>query len=133
MDQIKKTKIVATLGPSTEKKEILEKMILEGVDVFRINFSHSNYDKISNQINTIRLISKKLGANTSILGDLQGPKLRIGEVANNSVIKEGENLILSCKSLFEGDSKKLYVNYKNFAKDVKIVENILVDDGKIIF
>ena len=80
MDQIKKTKIIATLGPSTEDKEIIEKMILEGVDVFRINFSHSNYNKISDQIDIIRSISKKLGTNTSILGDLQGPKLRIGEV-----------------------------------------------------
>lgn len=122
MDQIKKTKIIATLGPSTEKKEILEKMILEGVDVFRINFSHSNYDKISNQINTIRLISKKLGANTSILGDLQGPKLRIGEVANNSVIKEGENLILSCKSLFEGDSKNYMLIIKILLKMLKLVK-----------
>ena len=99
MDQIKKTKIIATLGPSTEDKEIIEKMILEGVDVFRINFSHSNYNKISDQIDIIRSISKKLGANTSILGDLQGPKLRIGEVSNNSEIKKGDNLVLSCKSV----------------------------------
>ena len=133
MDQIKKTKIIATLGPSTEDKEIIEKMILEGVDVFRINFSHSNYNKISDQIDSIRSISKKLSINTSILGDLQGPKLRIGEVSNNSEIKKGDNLVLSCKSLFKGNSKKIYINYQNFARDVKIGENILVDDGKIIF
>ncbi len=133
MNQIKKTKIIATLGPSTEDKEIIEKMILEGVDVFRINFSHSNYDEISNQVEIIRKINKKIGGNTSILGDLQGPKLRIGEVDKNTLIKEGENLILSCKSPFSGDSKKIFVNYENFAKDVKVGEDILVDDGKIIF
>ena len=66
MDQIKKTKIIATLGPSTEKKGILEKMILEGVDVFRINFSHSNYDKISSQIDSIRGMCKKVVIKTAV-------------------------------------------------------------------
>src|SRR5665811_1521874 len=72
----KKTKIVATLGPATSKKEVLRKMIEAGVDVFRINFSHANYDDVTERIKMIRELNEELGSYTSILADLQGPKLR---------------------------------------------------------
>src|SRR6266542_3012577 len=83
--QYNRTKIVATLGPASSSPEMLEEMARAGCDVFRINFSHGDYAIVEQQVNYIREINRKLGTHISILGDLQGPKLRIGEVENNSV------------------------------------------------
>ena len=93
MNFIKKTKIVATIGPKSSSKEIIEKMILSGVNVFRINFSHANYDEIIENIKTIRSIDKKLELNTAILADLQGPKLRIGKIKDGTVVKPGDKIL----------------------------------------
>ena len=133
MNFIKKTKIVATLGPSTSSEEIIKKMILAGVNVFRINFSHANYDEIKDSIQLIRKVDKALYTNTAILGDLQGPKLRIGKIKENTEIKEGDKIIFSTDSSFEGDNNRVYMNYQNFPKDVSVGEKILLDDGKLIF
>ena len=132
MNFIKKTKIVATIGPESSSKEIIEKMILSGVNVFRINFSHANYDEIIENIKTIRSIDKKLQLNTAILADLQGPKLRIGKIKDGTIIKTGDRILFKTDSSFEGDAKKAYMNYKNFPKDVTKEERILLDDGKLI-
>ena len=80
MSNRKKTKIVATLGPASTKVEVIEEMILSGVDVFRINFSHAEHAEVEKRIKIIRELSEKLGCNTSILAGLQGPKLRVGIV-----------------------------------------------------
>ena len=80
MKKIKKTKIIATLGPATSSTDIIKKIIKEGVDVLRINFSHSSHDEAEALIKEIRKINSELNTNTSILADLQGPKLRIGEI-----------------------------------------------------
>lgn len=80
---LKKTKIIATLGPSTSTKEIMKEMVLAGTNIFRINFSHADYAIIKNNVKIIREINEELGTSVGILGDLQGPKLRIG------VVKEG--------------------------------------------
>ena len=133
MNFIKKTKIVATLGPSTSSEEIIKKMILAGVNVFRINFSHANYDEIKESIQLIRKVDKALYTNTAILGDLQGPKLRIGKIKENTEIKEGGKIIFSTDSSFEGDNNRVFMNYQNFPKDVSVGEKILLDDGKLIF
>ena len=82
---MKRTKIVATLGPASTSAEVIEEMIKAGADVCRINFSHGSYDNVLSQINTIRALNKKLGKHTAILADLQGPKLSIGVVENNAV------------------------------------------------
>ena len=132
MNFIKKTKIVATIGPKSSSKEIIEKMILSGVNVFRINFSHANYDEIIENSETIRSIDKKLQLNTAILADLQGPKLRIGKIKDGTIIKTGYRILFKTDSSFEGDAKKAYMNYKNFPKDVTKEERILLDDGKLI-
>ena len=129
----KKTKIIATLGPATETSKILEEMIMEGVDVFRINFSHSNYSEAENKISLIRKLSEKHKINISILADLQGPKLRIGKVKENSNVKKNDVVTFSSEKAFIGDSKKAYMNYQNFAKDVSVGEKVLLDDGKLIF
>ena len=133
MLQSKKTKIIATLGPASSSTDVMEKMILEGVDVFRINFSHADYIDASERISLIRKLSNKLGINVSILADLQGPKLRIGEIEENSEVKEGQVLTFSSNKYFIGNSQKAYMTYKKFASDVKVGEIILLDDGKLIF
>ena len=132
MKKIKKTKIIATIGPSSSSSKTLEQMMLEGVDVFRINFSHAKHNEVKKTIKLIREIDKKLSLNTAIIADLQGPKLRIGIMEKNSSFNEGDKITIDSKSQLVGNSKKLYVNYKNLAKDIKEGENILLDDGKII-
>ena len=106
---------------------------MEGVDVFRINFSHSNYSEAENKISLIRKLSEKHKINTSILADLQGPKLRIGKIKENSNVKKNDVVTFSSEKAFIGDSKKAYMNYQNFAKDVSVGEKVLLDDGKLIF
>ena len=132
MKKIKKTKIIATIGPSSSSSKTVEQMMLEGVDVFRINFSHAKHNEVKKSINLIREIDKKLSLNTAIIADLQGPKLRIGKMKKNSSFNKGDKITIDSKSQLVGNSKKLYVNYKNLAKDIKEGENILLDDGKII-
>ena len=132
MKKIKKTKIIATIGPSSSSSKTMEQMMLEGVDVFRINFSHVKHNEVKKTIKLIREIDKKLSLNTAIIADLQGPKLRIGKMKKNSSFNEGDKITIYSKSQLVGNSKKLYVNYKNLAKDIKEGENILLDDGKII-
>ena len=132
MKKIKKTKIIATIGPSSSSSKTVEQMMLEGVDVFRINFSHAKHNEVKKTIKLIREIDKKLSLNTAIIADLQGPKLRIGKMKKNSSFNKGDKITIDSKSQLVGNSKKLYVNYKNLAKDIKEGENILLDDGKII-
>ena len=133
MSFIKKTKIVATLGPSSSKPKIIEKMILEGVNVFRINFSHANYDLVKENIEIIRSIDKKLKTSSSILGDLQGPKIRLGKIEENSKILAGQEYEFYTDKEFIGNKNKGYINYNDFAKDLSKNEKILIDDGKLIF
>ena len=133
MNFIKKTKIVATLGPSSSKPKIIEKMILEGVNVFRINFSHADYDLVKEKIKTIRSIDKKLNTSSSILGDLQGPKIRLGKIEENCKILSGQEYEFYTDKEFIGNNKKGYINYNDFAKDLSKNEKILIDDGKLIF
>ena len=129
----KKTKIVATLGPATSKKEVLRKMIEAGVDVFRINFSHANYEDVTDRIKMIRELNEELGSNTSILADLQGPKLRVGVMAGEVVVAPGDEITFVTGKPFEGNSERVYMNYKTFPQDVKPGERILLDDGKLMF
>lgn len=129
---MKRTKIVATLGPASSSPEVLEKMIKAGTDVFRINFSHGSYDNVLDQIKNIRALNKKLGIHTAILADLQGPKLRIGVVENNGVELVAGNEITITTVECIGTAERLYITYPQFPRDVKIGENILIDDGKLL-
>ena len=133
MPNQKRTKIVATLGPATSDREILKKMILEGVDVFRVNFSHADYDNVKEVIKTIRELGDELGTTTAILGDLQGPKLRVGIMKEEVVVEPGDIIHFCTGEEFEGTSKRVYMNYDNFPKDVKKGERVLLDDGKLMF
>ncbi len=129
----KKTKIVATLGPATSKKETLKEMIAAGVDVFRINFSHAAYDDVANRIKMIRELNEELEVNTSILADLQGPKLRVGVMGGEAVVSPGDEITFVTGEPFEGTAQRVYMNYESFPQDVKPGERILLDDGKLIF
>jgi len=127
-----KTKIVATMGPATASREVLEEMIKAGVDICRLNFSHGNYDDVLNAITNIRAINKKLKTNVGMLADLQGPKLRIGEVENNSVeLLNGEEITITTEKMV-GTSKKIYITYQEFPKDVAVGDSVLIDDGKLM-
>ena len=127
---MKKTKIVATIGPASASKEILQEMIEEGLNVCRINFSHGTHEDHLKVIQLIRTINDELGTNVAILADLQGPKIRIGEVKDNGVlIEDGSDLIITTEPCL-GDNSKVYLSYESFPQDVKVGDLLLVDDGK---
>ena len=125
---IRKTKIIATIGPATANKSTLKKIISKGVNVCRINFSHISHEKAKEIISLIKTVNQELNVNTAILADLQGPKIRIGELSQPIKIKTGEELVLTTK---KPKNKQIFVSYKNFSKDVRKGENVLIDDGKI--
>src|SRR5690606_5119502 len=133
MPNNKKTKIVATLGPATSTKEVLKNMMEAGVNVFRVNFSHADYDDVKERINMIRSLNEEYGYNVSILGDLQGPKLRVGVMEPGIEVQNGDKIIFATGEPFEGNGKRVYMNYKEFPRDVNPGERILLDDGKLIF
>ena len=129
----KKTKIVATLGPASESEEVLEQMILAGTNVFRINFSHADHSDVAKRIQIIRELSEKLNLHISILGDLQGPKLRVGVIEEGAFVNPGDLVDFNTSAPFEGNAKSAYMTYKRFPLDVNLGEHILLDDGKLIF
>ncbi len=133
MSNQKKTKIVATLGPAISSREIMKNMILEGVNVFRINFSHADYDTVKENVIAIRELNEELGIHTAILADLQGPKLRVGIMKKNIEVHNGDELDFCTGEEFEGTQERVYMNYDDFPEDVNVGERILVDDGKLIF
>lgn len=133
MPSLKKTKIVATLGPATSDKKILKAMIEEGANVFRINFSHADYEEVKERVKMIRELEEELGTSTAILADLQGPKLRVGVMKEEVVVNPGDQIDFCTGEEFEGTKSRVYMNYANFPADVKAGEQILLDDGKLIF
>lgn len=133
MPLLKKTKIVATLGPASESEEVIKKMMLAGTNVFRINFSHADHSDVAERIQIIRKISQELNLHISILGDLQGPKLRVGVIEEGTVLNPGDLVEFNTAKPFEGNAKSAYMTYKQFPMDVNPGERILLDDGKLIF
>lgn len=127
-----KTKIVATLGPATDTKEILTDLAKNGVNVFRINFSHADYEDVKRKIKIIREINEENGFNIAILGDLQGPKLRVGVMEEGVELKDGDTFTFTTEKCI-GTKEKAFMTYQRFPKDVKVGEQILVDDGKLLF
>ena len=125
------TKVIVTLGPASNSKDIILQMINEGVDVFRLNFSHSTKDEHLRLINIIKKLNLELGTNVSILADLQGPKLRVGEVEDDLLNLEEGDIITFVTEKCLGTKGHLYMSYQEFPKDVNPGETILIDDGKI--
>ncbi len=131
MKSTKKTKIVATIGPATSSKKMLKGIIEAGVNVCRINFSHGSHEDHLKVIQRVSEINKEHGYHTAILADLQGPKIRIGEIENGSVeITAGAEITFTTEKII-GNASKVYINYNDFPRDVKVGERILVDDGKL--
>ena len=125
---IRKTKIIATIGPAISTRPILKKIIQKGVNVCRINFSHTSHEKAREIISLIKSINQELDVHTALLADLQGPKIRIGALSKPIKIIKGEDFFITTNKL---DKKGVFVNYKNFAKDVKPKDIVLLDDGKL--
>jgi len=130
--KLNKTKIIATLGPASSSKTMLSKLIVSGVDVFRVNFSHADHKDVERIVSDIKALRTKHNKHVSILGDLQGPKIRLGNVVPETFLKKGDNILFSTKKIKNGNSNRVTINYASFPKDVKKGENVLVDDGKII-
>jgi len=127
------TKVIATIGPATRNKDILEQMFHEGVDVCRINLSHDTHDEHARTIRYINELNEELGTNVAILADLQGPKLRVGEMENDSVmLEDGQNFAFVTTPCV-GTKEKAFLSYDKLPADATPGEKILVDDGKLIF
>ena len=127
----KSTKIVATLGPASCSEEVLTQLILEGLNMARINFSHGSHEVHGATIDTVRRIDGELGTYTAVLADLQGPKLRVGEIAGSEMpLVEGETLTVHMGT-GEGKDGVVYTDYEAFAADVQPGERVLLDDGKL--
>ena len=133
MSTRKKTKIVATLGPACSSKEVIKKMIDAGVNVFRVNFSHADYEDVKERIDIIRGLNVEFGYNTAILADLQGPKLRVGVMKEDVVVNPGDIITFQTAEDVPGTKERVYMNYKEFPRDVNPGEKILLDDGKLMF
>ncbi|HMK07311.1 MAG TPA: pyruvate kinase [Flavobacterium sp.] len=129
----KKTKIVATLGPACNTREVLKDMIDAGVNVFRVNFSHADYVDVKEKIDLIRGLNQEFGYTTAILGDLQGPKLRVGVMKEDIVVSPGDIITFQTAEDVPGTADRVYMNYKEFPRDVNPGETILLDDGKLMF
>ncbi len=131
--KLNKTKIVATVGPASSSKPMLKKLMSSGVDVFRINFSHSSYAETKKIVDNIRSLNSELKVHVSILGDLQGPKIRIGQVEQGVELKKGDVLSFTTTDPdYIGDKRKVSINYSSFPSDVSKNEKILINDGKLI-
>ena len=127
----KRTKIVATIGPSTSSSKILKSMVKEGVNVFRINFSHGTHQDHIEAIKTIKEVDEELGTHSALLADLQGPKIRIGEMPEDGLVLENNQdfYLTTLKNAQKNSSA--YISLEQLPKDVKKGEKILLDDGKI--
>jgi len=128
---MKRTKIVATMGPASNTEERLEALIQAGMNVARLNFSHGEHAIHGQTIANVRKVDEKLGTHTALLADLQGPKLRIGELEGGQIdLVQGEKLVIRTGSEI-GTSGVVFTNYMQFARDVKAGEPVLMDDGKL--
>lgn len=135
MNQLRRTKIVVTLGPSTDDPQMLERVILNGAVVFRANFSHGDRSTHETRINMVREIAAKHERTVAILVDLQGPKIRIGRFQNNKILlKEGDDFILDTElDDHLGNQQSVSLAYKDLPRDVRPGDTLLLDDGRLVF
>jgi pyruvate kinase len=125
-----KTKIVATVGPASSNKEMLIALVKEGVDVFRLNFSHGTHEDHLKVIDYVREINFEMGTNVALLQDLQGPKIRVNEMVPGIEIVSGQEIIITTREVL-GNNELVSTSYEGLPKDVKVGDMILIDDGKI--
>ncbi len=128
---MRKTKIVCTIGPASDNAETLKKLMLAGMNVGRINFSHGNYQDQEERINTFKKVRDELGLPIPLLLDTQGPEIRIGKFEDGMInLKEGNKFILVDEEIL-GDNTKVSVSYKGLYKDVSVGTTVLINDGTI--
>ena len=129
---MKRTKIVATIGPSSASKDILKDMISSGMNVCRINFSHGSYSDHAKVIQHVRALNEELNTNVAILADLQGPKIRTGEMHEGAVeLEVGASILIQTVDVV-GSKGSFSINYEKLPEDVQRGESILLDDGKLM-
>ncbi len=126
-----RAKIVASIGPASSDKETLKAMVNAGMNVARINFSHGNHESHLQSIKLLREVQEEMDVNLSIIGDLQGPKLRLGDIENTIVVEEGDEVSFVCDKPSNPEKFIFQVTYKAFPMDVKPGNHILIDDGKV--
>lgn len=128
---MKKTKIVATLGPASSDKDTLRQMFQAGLNVCRLNFSHGSHEDHAAVVKTIRELNEETGLNVAILADLQGPKIRTNEMENNGVeLVNGSIVTIGIEKVL-GTAQRFSINYEKLPQDVQAGERILLDDGKL--
>ena len=128
---MRKTKIVCTLGPSTDKKDILEQLIKKGMNVVRCNFSHADYEEHSQRINKVKELREKYHTPTAIMLDTKGPEIRLRDFEGGKVeLVSGQQFILTTEEIM-GTAQKATISYKNLKNDIKVGTTILIDDGLI--
>lgn len=125
-----RTKIIATMGPASSSKEILIELVKAGLDVCRVNFSHGAYEQHQKLIDTVREINTEYNTHIGILVDLQGPKIRIGEMEPGVILESGQHVTITTKKQI-GNKDTIYITYDHFPQDVTFGELILLDDGKL--
>ena len=131
---MRRTKIIATLGPATDKSGVLEKLITAGVDVFRLNYSHQTHDHHEKRIKEVRRLSLKHKHAVAVIADLQGPKIRIENFKNGKIqLIEGKKFKINTNlSSNDGDESQIGISYKKLANDLKVKDKLLIDDGRIV-
>jgi pyruvate kinase len=133
LEQKRRTKILATVGPASSSYDQLLELVKAGVTVFRLNFSHGTHAEHYESIQRISYINDKFGLYIGILADLQGPKLRVGEIENGGFeVAEGDVITLVNRKCV-GTQEAIYMSYEQFPMDVEAGERVLVDDGKLVF
>jgi pyruvate kinase len=125
-----RSKIVATVGPASNSRETLRELMETGVNVFRLNFSHGTHDQHREVINLVRSLNEELGLNVSLLQDLQGPKIRVGEVEKGTKLEAGNTFIITTEEVV-GNAERASTVYKGLATDLSVDDRVLIDDGKI--
>ena len=130
MQTFKKTKIVATIGPTSSDEQLFTKMVKAGVNVVRLNFSHGDHKSHKESVDMVRKVSKKLDQPIAILQDISGPKIRTGDFKSGKItLKKGKKVTLTIRKII-GDENNIFINYKHLPKDVVRGTRILLDDGR---
>jgi pyruvate kinase len=129
---MKKTKIIATIGPACDTKEKVKEMILNGVNVIRINMSHSTHEYAERVSKIIRQLNKEMDTNIGILVDTKGPEIRIGTILSELKVEKDDKVIFTNRNCF-GEENNIHISYKDLYKDVKVGDRILVNDGLLEF
>ena len=131
VDLKRRTKIVATIGPSTQSESVITELIKAGVTTFRLNFSHGDHEDHAERIKTIRKVSSELDLHIGILQDLQGPKIRLGRFKDGPVkVKKGDIFSLTSRNI-ECSNEIANVTYEKLTNEVSVGKRILLDDGRV--